>query len=243
MPQRLDRVIDTHCHLLPGLDDGPRTPSTSVALARRLLGEGVSHVLCTPHYTDQFPTSHVDAMAQLDVVRTALASHRLDLQTSLAAEVGPGFAVAAPLDELVRRSVASAYLIVEVMPDSPNAMFETVARRLAEVEIVPIYAHPERCRSVQLDVSALAAARQAGALVQVVAPSILGRWGEGAAACAWQLLEDGLVDLLASDAHGPTQRGVHLREACAAVASHFGRDVPARLTETNPASVLEGARP
>jgi protein-tyrosine phosphatase len=236
-------MIDTHCHLLPELDDGPRTASLSVALARRLVAEGVAHVLCTPHYTRQFPTSHYDALAQLDVVRRALAAHRLGLRTSLAAEVGPDFAVSAPLDELGRRSVASAYLIVEVMPDSPNAMFETVARRLAEVDLVPIYAHPERCRSVQLDVSALAAARQAGALVQVVAPSVLGRWGQGAALCAWHLLDEGLVDLLASDAHGPTQRTVHLREARAAVASHLGRDIAARLTETNPAAVLEGPRP
>jgi protein-tyrosine phosphatase len=235
-------VIDTHCHLLPELDDGPPTESLSVALARRFIAEGVTHVLCTPHYTRQFPTSHEDALAQLDVVRRALTAHRLGLQTSLAAEVGPDFAVSAPLGELGRRSVADAYLIVEVMPDSPNAMFETVARRLAEADLVPIYAHPERCRSVQLDVSALAAARQAGALVQVVAPSVLGRWGERTAVCAWHLLDDGLVDLLASDAHGPTQRTVHLREARAAVASQVGHEVAACITKTNPAAVLEGLR-
>ena len=59
-------MIDTHCHLLFGLDDGPRTLGESVELAWELVAGGVEAVLCTPHFTEMFPTSHDEAGSRLE---------------------------------------------------------------------------------------------------------------------------------------------------------------------------------
>jgi protein-tyrosine phosphatase len=233
-------VIDTHCHLLPGLDDGPRTAADSLALARRLAEDGITVVLCTPHYSRLFQTEHADAVASLAILEKAVADAAIGLRLQLAAEIGPAHAVSSPLEELRKRAVADRYLLVEVLPDSPAGLFEAVADRLNEADLVPIFAHPERCRAVQRHPTLIENARERGALIQVVAPSLIKRWGRGVASAAWGLLGAGWVDLLGSDAHGARRRGVHLREAGELVRARFGDGVADDLVRRNPARVLGG---
>jgi protein-tyrosine phosphatase len=231
-------VIDTHCHLLPALDDGPPSLDGSLALARRLVEDGVTLVLCTPHYSRQFPTRHTDAAHQLVALREGLAESSIALDVELAAEVGPALAVSAPLDELRTRAVNGRYVIVEVLPDSPVGLFDTVTDRLEEAGLLPIFAHPERCRAVQRHPVLLEEARGRGALVQIVAPSLIRRWGRGVASAAWGLLGAGWVDLLGSDAHGVRRRGVHLAEAVELIDKRFGNEVAGDLVRRNPGRVL-----
>jgi protein-tyrosine phosphatase len=231
-------VIDTHCHLLPGLDDGPATAEESVALAEALAADGVATVVCTPHWSRQFPTDQAVARERLDELRG-----QVGLRLELAAEVAPGFAVEAPVDELAARSIAGRYVVVEVLADTRPLLLDAVADRLAEAGLLPVLGHPERSRAVQEDPAALDAVRRRGALAQVVAPSLLGRWGEGAERCAWRLVQTGRADLLASDAHGVERRRCHLREAAAAVADRVGANVATALTRDRPAAVLRGERP
>lgn len=233
-------MIDTHCHLLPALDDGPATVAESVTLARRLTEDGVSFALCTPHYSRLFPTSHADASERLAELRVALVDAAVPLETALAAEIGPHLAVSEPMDELRRRSVAGRYLLVEVLADSPPGLFMIVTERLSEAGLVPIFGHPERSRAVHRHPTLIEDARGEGALVQVVTPSLLGRWGRGVASAAWGLVAAGWVDLLGSDAHGTRSRGVHLAEAAELVADRVGREAANELTERRPALVVRG---
>jgi protein-tyrosine phosphatase len=236
-------VIDTHCHLLPGLDDGPSTQAGALELARRLAADGISHVVCTPHFSPQFPTAQADGAARLAALRPEIEAAGLALNTALAAEVSPGYAVSMPLAELAERAIAGRFVLVEILADSPPPFFASVVERLAEASLAPIFAHPERCRAVHRHGSLLDWSRRRGALVQVVAPSLLGRWGKEVAAAAWRLIDTGRADLLASDAHGTRRRSVHLGEASALVRQRLGHAIVAELTEGRPASVLAGLAP
>jgi protein-tyrosine phosphatase len=233
-------VIDTHCHLLPALDDGPATLADAVALARRLVEDGVSFALCTPHYSRLFPTLHGDAAERFAQLSEALSEAAVPLEISLAAEVGPHFAVSEPLEELRHRSIAHRYLLVEVLADSPPALFRVVTERLSDAGLVPIFGHPERSRAVQRHPTLIEAARREGALVQVVAPSLLGRWGRGVASVAWGLVGARWADLLGSDAHGTRSRGVHLAEAAELIAARIGEETASEMTERTPALVVRG---
>lgn len=231
-------MIDTHCHLLPGLDDGPQSMNGSLELARRLVEDGVSLVLCTPHFSRAFPTRHADAVDRFTALKNALGEASMPLRVELGAEVGPAHAVSTPVEELQHRAVAGRYLIVEVLPDSPVGLFDAVADRLEESGLVPIFAHPERSRAVQRHPTLVEDARERGALVQIVAPSLVRRWGRGVASAAWGLLGAGWVDLLGSDAHGARRRGVHLAEAVELVEKRFGAETASDLVRRNPARVL-----
>lgn len=230
-------MIDTHCHLLFALDDGPATVEGSVELAAELVAEGVETVLCTPHFSDLFPTSHEDATRRQAELRPALDAAGVELRVELAAEIGPHFALRAPLEELMARSIGGRFLIVEVQPETPLAFFEGATGRVSELGLTPIFAHPERCRAVWRRPRALAAPRESGALVQIVAPSLTGSWGGGAARTAWTLLGGGLVDLLGSDAHGPS-RPPELAEAVRLVTDRLGGEVATELTKRGPARLL-----
>jgi protein-tyrosine phosphatase len=236
-------MIDTHCHLLPALDDGPATIEDAIELARLLVANGVTSVLCTPHYSRQFPTKHADAVARHETLRGELAAEGIALETAVAAEVSPAFALSAPLEELVLRSVGRRFLVVEVLADSPADLFAMVSERLGPHGLVPVFGHPERSRAVQRVPSSVDAARRDGALVQILAPSLLGRWGREVAAATLELLDTGRADLLASDAHGASRRRVHLAEAGKLVEERLGSGVLAELTERGPATVLAATHP
>ena len=236
-------MIDTHCHLLPGLDDGPADEGEALGLARALVADGVRTVVCTPHLSARFPVEHDDASRAAELLRARLDAERIPLALELTAEVDPLAAYDAPLEELTRRALAGRFVLVEVTRDVSAPFFPAIADRLAPAGLAPVFAHPERSRAIQRSPAPLADARAAGAVVQIVAPSLLGRWREAVEECAWRLVEEGLADLLASDAHGVARRRVHLAEAARAVARRHGAAAAEALTQANPASVLAGRYP
>lgn len=233
-------MIDTHCHLLPGLDDGPGSISEAVELARRLAGQGVRHVLCTPHYSSLFPTAHDRATEQLRELTPALEAAGVELELSLAAEIGPGFAASAPLDELLPRTIGGRFALVEVLPDTSPTALLAIRERFDAAGIGIILGHPERCRALHRHPAVLDPLRGEGVLLQVVAPSLLGSWGRKVESAAWRLVDTGRASLLGSDAHGTKRRRPHLREACDLVERRLGSGVVAELTERAPAALLDG---
>ena len=97
-------MIDTHCHLLPGVDDGPRTDAEALRLARRLVADGVTTVVCTPHFSDQFPTPVLLARKRHERLRAELGLVGIALETHLAAELSVVRALNTPPSRLKVRS-------------------------------------------------------------------------------------------------------------------------------------------
>src|SRR5207244_13464535 len=140
------RVIDTHCHLLHSLDDGPKTERDSGELARQLARAGVRAVVCTPHFSRRFRTELRPALVRITELERLLLEAPIALALSLAAEVSPAFAVSEPMEELLQRSMGGRFLLVELEPDTPAAFLEPAAARLAGARRGPRFAHPERLR-------------------------------------------------------------------------------------------------
>jgi protein-tyrosine phosphatase len=235
-------MIDTHCHLLPHLDDGPDTDGEALALARGMAERGVSLVLCTPHYSRRFPTDHQEVRERERALAADLEREGVGLQTRVAAEVSPELALSADAEELRARSIAETFLLVELMPDTPPISVLTIADRLGKLRLLPIFAHPERCRGIRRDYRPIDEARAGGALVQVVGTSLVGRWGQGIEAAAWDLLDTGRVDLIGSDAHHGGHLGV-LRQAAELVSRRFGNRARRELTEIRPGLAVQGVHP
>ena len=233
-------MIDTHCHLLPALDDGPPHQAEAVLLARELSAQGVRRVLCTPHYSRLFPTSHAAARERLGAFEPALRDAGVELELSLAAEIGPGLAVSAPLEELLARTIDLRFAVIELLGDTSPAAVATIGGRFAKAGVRLVLAHPERCRAVQRHLDVLDAFRADGALLQVVAPSLLGRWGPEVEATAWHLVDTGRADLLGSDAHSTRRRRPHLSAACELIEERLGGGVVSELTERRPRLLLDG---
>lgn len=230
-------MIDTHCHLLPGLDDGPRGLKDALALARELHDHGVRGVVCTPHWSRRFPTTWEATVAAAGLVREALECERISLELVASAETSDVYAATRPFAELRERGACGTSLTVEMTAHSLPAAFAAIVSRLRSVELTTVIAHPERCHAVQVDPAVLDPLRDQGALTQVVASSLVSAH-ERVVRTAWSLLRSGRVDLLASDAHDVRARPSKLRSIEAAVSSEFGGDFWHKLTWSTPSRLL-----
>ena len=235
-------MIDTHCHLLPALDDGPVDERASLDLAASLVAVGVTYVVCTPHFSTRYPTEQAEALRAESALVRRLERDSIDLEIALAAEVTPERAVAASPDELRARSIGGRFLLVELLSDTPVVSFATISRRLDELGMVPVFAHPERCRALHRSLAALDDVRKEGALVQVVATSLTGRWGTETETLAWRLVDTGRADLLASDAHRKGH-AASFERAAMLVGDRLGEGVRDELTRRRPERVLAGIHP
>jgi protein-tyrosine phosphatase len=234
-------MIDTHCHLLPGIDDGPRTLEAAVELAIELLDQGVEKAVCTPHWSRAFPTRHDAATAACDSLRAELGRRGMALELVVAAELSDGMAATQPAEELRIRSIGGRWLVVEQVYDSLPNLAEAIVKLLEPEGLAPIFAHPERSRAIQRDPGVLDGARAGGALLQVVVPSVLGEWGPVVQRVALHLLESGRATLLASDAHSAGRRSCRFAEAKPVVIALLGRELWSDVTLLTPRSLFARA--
>lgn len=198
---------DLHCHLLPALDDGPADAAASLALARALVADGVSTVAATPHRTQRLATPTDELAARIDEVRELLAAEDVALEVLAGSEIAVDALIDMGHDELeALRLGGTGPLLVELpMRHAPGDPAWPV-REVLETGIPVLLAHVERIAMFQRDPASLRPLLEAGAWAQVNAGSLLGEFGAPAQAAAVTLLDDGLVDVIASDAHHATLR-------------------------------------
>jgi protein-tyrosine phosphatase len=232
-------VIDLHCHILPGLDDGARDLEDSVAMARSLAEDGVRIVAATPHVRDDYPATPAQIAAALVRVREAVRAAGIDLDVRGGAEIALGRLGRLTPEELAGLGLGGnpRLLLLEYPYHGRPLALARDCGRLRADGIVPVIAHPERNAEVQERPQDLQEAVAAGAVVQLTAASVDGRLGRPAATAARRLLDLELAHLIAGDAHAPHVRESGLAAAAAAAGSpELGR----WLTSSVPAALLAG---
>jgi protein-tyrosine phosphatase len=204
------RSADLHFHLLPGVDDGPADLLESLELARGAVAEGTEAVVATPHF--RFDLGTVDAeevVHRVCELRAHLAVLGVPLEIRCGAELGHdvvGTLSQYELQLLAQGPMDARWLLVEAPFEGFGADFQAATAELRERGFGVLVAHPERSADATLDGSAgLRRELDAGSLVQANAQSLTGEHGEDARAAAWRLIDEGLVAVIASDAHGPTR--------------------------------------
>ena len=202
--------VDLHFHLLPGVDDGPADLDESLDLARAALRAGTGTVVATPHVRPDLglidPREILERVREL---RAALASADLPLEITCGGELGHDMVfdlTREELDLLAQGPPGSRWLLVETPFHGIGEDFHAATAALRALGFGVLVAHPERSADAALDGAAgLRRELAAGSLAQVNAPSLTGGHGQDARSSAWELLEEGLVAVIASDAHGPTR--------------------------------------
>jgi protein-tyrosine phosphatase len=229
-------VIDLHCHVLPGIDDGPQTMADSLALARAVSASGVRTLLATPHVSWRYP-NRAEAIAQLtEQLRRLLAEEGSALELVAGAEVAMTQLAEIEPSELSRLCIAqTSWLLLEPPFTVVAGAIEEVVQDLQDRGHRILIAHPERCPAFHRDPRLLGSLVRGGALTSVTAGSLVGRFGGVPRRFALKLVDEGMVHNVASDAHDLDARAPGL----AAEIERAGL-APLRewLTQTVPAAIL-----
>lgn len=232
-------MVDVHSHILFGLDDGAGTVEESLQMLRLAEQAGTTDIAATPHANSRYPFDPA-------VVERQIA----ELQQL----AGPGIRIHYGCDlhlsyENVQQALAEperyalnhrCYLLVEF----PNlVIFQNATQILArfrEKGLVPVITHPERNRVLEQRRQLLREWVQLGCLLQVTAHALTGWFGRRAERFARSLLDEGLVAVVASDAHDACERSPDLRPAWNWLEREYGEETARRLLIENPHRILAG---
>jgi protein-tyrosine phosphatase len=203
-------LVDLHFHLLPGVDDGPADLGESLDLARAAVHAGTGTVVATPHVRPDLGTTDAREIAErVREVRSSLAANRIPLTVRCGGELGHDMAFhldREELDLLAQGPAGARWLLVETPFHGIGEDFHAATSELRALGFGVLVAHPERSADAAFDGAAgLRRELAAGSKAQLNALSLTGGHGEDARRSAWELLHDGLVAVVASDAHGPSR--------------------------------------
>jgi protein-tyrosine phosphatase len=230
--------IDIHCHLLPGLDDGPRTPDVAVHMCALAQAAGTVAVIATPHANHRFVFDPQQAAARRSELEANL-ERPLRLFGGCEVELSYEMLPAVFEHPAAYTLAGSRYLLVELMPTSLPPNLERVFSRLLDRGVVPVLAHPERHALLLARLERLESWVARGVLVQLTADALTGRRGARVQGLAVELLRRRLAHFVASDGHDPVRRPPRLLDAYRAVHEGLSPQLADRLFIHNPRAVLE----
>jgi protein-tyrosine phosphatase len=218
-------IVDLHSHLVPGVDDGAADVTESIDSLAGLYQEGVRTVVTTPHLLLPRLDSDAAITRELDLHRRAFnqlveaLGGRQDLPSlALGQEIwAPDAATARRVARRADVGLNGSFLLVEFGFELQGSHIDVI-RAVLDAGRQILIAHPERYEYLPAHdpLELMRRWQELGALLQVNVGSLNGHYrnsSPGSDDLAWQMVEAGLVDVLASDHHGSRRRGVSPREA------------------------------
>lgn len=244
-PDRCVELIDLHCHLLPGIDDGSKSLAESLDMACMAVAEGISITACTPHILPGvYDNEGRGILAAVARLQRELDKEGIPLVLAVGADahVAPDLAVGLA-NGRVPSLGGSRYFLLEPPQTIVPPRFEDHIFGLIRAGYVPIITHPERLGWPERDYTVFERVVHLGGLIQVTGASLLGQFGRRAQSLSERLLDDGLVHILASDAHDTVHRPPQLTAAFDEAAERIGEEAAFHLVSTRPTGILQNIDP
>jgi protein-tyrosine phosphatase len=236
-------MVDLHCHVLPGLDDGPASVELSLRLARMASDLGTTTIVATPHIDHRWSVRPADIPRRAAVLREALEQEDIDLEILTGAEIALSRLADLSAEELDSVRLGDGpYLLLESPLSPSEGAFDTLMLKIRERGEQILLAHPERCPLFQREPERLVRCVEAGMLCSISAGAMRGEFGRDVRRFTAELLREELVHDIASDSHDHVRRPPGLESAIVA----FEDEIPGIrgqaewLTELAPAAILAG---
>lgn len=239
-------MIDIHCHIMPGVDDGASDFAETVSMADTARICGVTDIIVTPHcnvpnsYANYYGDEYRGAFSALEAI---LKEHGVKMTLHQGMEVFATNDIAALYERGdVITLAGSRYMLVEFDFDDDAWRVKDVLESLSAKGVVPIIAHPERYFMVQDDPQFAIDWVGMGCLLQLNRTSIIGRMNESSTVVAHELLSVRAAHFVATDSHGVFSRTTELFDAYDLIAENYSERWAHILMEENPRRVIENKR-
>lgn len=210
------KLIDLHCHILPGVDDGAKDRTMALQMAEAAVNQGISHILLTPHHMDSHYTNHkLDVIKHTGAFQQDLIDHEIPLKVFPGQEVHlTGDLLKAIFDDdILFMDSGNRYLLLEFPHNEVPEYAENMIFELTSRGITPVLAHPERNQGFQKDPDRLFSFVEMGCLTQLTSSSYLGVFGKNIQTLTEKIIKANLGFVFASDAHNFEGRRFMMREA------------------------------
>lgn len=236
-------MIDLHCHLLPGVDDGAEDLERAFALARIAVADGIELSVLTPHvHQGRYDNDRASIQTRVAAFQAALDDAGIALRVRGGGEVRIGPEVmemlAADAVPFIGQIGGDRVMLLEFPHSHIPAGADRFVRWLVSQRVRPLIAHPERNKDVMAQPARINPFVDMGCLLQVTAGSLVGQFGAAAQAASETFLDNDMVFALATDAHDATRRPPILSVARDALTLRGGEALAHRLTRGNPARLL-----
>lgn len=238
-------MIDVHCHLLPGIDDGAKCIEDSLAMARIAYADGIRTIACTPHiYPGVYENDAIGIAAHIAALQAELDAADIALALTIGADAHLTPQLLGRLQGGTAPTLGGTrYFLLEPPHHVAPPYFEDQVATFVAAGLVPVITHPERLTWIDGHYEAFTRAARAGAWLQVTSGSLTGDFGSDACYWAEKLVDEGFVHVLATDAHGVRGRRPELAKGRAAAAKMVGAEEARRMTEDRPAAILADVPP
>lgn len=236
-------MIDLHCHLLPGIDDGPKTMQEAVDMAMRAVDEGIHHAVVTPHIQPGcYDNDRESIRLVYETFKQELQQRNIPLSTGMAAEVR----VCGELPQMIIGNKVpflgkwqdKNVILLEFPHDHVPIGAEKLVQWLQTRNILPLIAHPERNQGILRQPAKIEPFIELGCLLQITASSVCGLFGAASRDLALQLIEEDVVTVMASDAHNLLKRQPALKAAVDILAPYFGEERVMKLVVDHPSVII-----
>jgi protein-tyrosine phosphatase len=238
-------MIDLHCHMLPGMDDGAPNLETSLAMARMAVADGISVVVCTPHIRPGlYHNTGPKIAAAPNRFRAALKAAGIALGLAFGADAHMALHFTKKLKAREIPTLAdSRYVLVEPPHHVAPIRLEQFFLEILSAGYVPILTHPERLHWIAEGYGMIERLNRRGIWMQITAGSLTGNFGREPRYWSERMLADGLVQILATDAHDTHYRAPGLSKGWEAAAKRVGEREATHLVLTRPRGVIENDPP
>lgn len=236
-------MVDLHCHLLPGIDDGSKNMTISLRLAREATKNGVTHALLTPHHMNGRYVNHKqDVIRRTKEFQKQLKNHNIPLMVFPGQEVRINGQLLTALDEddILFADTGNRYLMLEFPDDDVSHYTNQMIFDLQQRVITPVIVHPERNTKIMAQPELLYQLLEKGCLSQITASSYVGTFGKKVENFSRQLIEAGQGYVFASDAHNLPGRKYEMRQAFEKLSQEFGGELVEQY-QNNARDIINGA--
>lgn len=235
-------ILDLHCHILPGVDDGSKDLLTSLNLAKAAVDQGISHLLLTPHHLDGKYLNHkVDVIQKVANFQTKLNKSNIPLKVFPSQEVHLNGELIKYIedDDLLFMDETNRYLLLELPHDDIPKYTANIIFELQSKGIIPVIAHPERNLAFQKDPEKLYKLVQMGCLTQLTSGSYLGIFGRNVQQFTEKIIKSNLGFTFASDAHNFSGRQFLMEAALERLTREEGTRTAMNF-KTNAKNIING---